>query len=149
MFWSSLAPKWPIVFPFCGQDHQKSNFWLISDTLSASLCYFFKNWLMKLKISNLRMSEPPSNKFYFPYFYLSESMEKACFNMRHPVFEKKGFPYDNLGGKLVAPWTPMYFGSLGYHDSSLLLFSYLLKLINAPFVVIPNYLFLLLFIFYQ
>jgi hypothetical protein len=35
MFWSSLAPKWPIPVPFCGMDNQKSRFSLISDTLSV------------------------------------------------------------------------------------------------------------------
>ena len=39
MVWSSLAPKWPIPVPFCGMDHQKSNFSLISDTLSVGGCW--------------------------------------------------------------------------------------------------------------
>ena len=39
MVWSSLAPKWPILVPFCGMDHQKSNFSLISDTLSVGGCW--------------------------------------------------------------------------------------------------------------
>ena len=39
MVWSSLAPKWPIPVPFCGMDHQKSNFSLISDTLSVRGCW--------------------------------------------------------------------------------------------------------------
>ena len=33
MVWPSPAPKWPILVPFCGMDHQKSNFLLIFDTL--------------------------------------------------------------------------------------------------------------------
>ena len=39
MIWSSPAPKWPISIPFCGMDHQKSNFSLISDTLSVGGCW--------------------------------------------------------------------------------------------------------------
>ena len=39
MDWSSLAPKWPIPVPFCGMDHQKSNFSLTSDTLSVGGCW--------------------------------------------------------------------------------------------------------------
>ena len=54
MVGSSLAPKWPILVLFCGIDHQKSNFSLISapflsGAVEASGCYFFENWLMKLK----------------------------------------------------------------------------------------------------
>ena len=39
MVWSSLAPKWPITVPFCRIDHQKSNFSLISDSLSVGGCW--------------------------------------------------------------------------------------------------------------
>ena len=36
------------------------------------LCYFFKNWLLCLKISNLRIPKPPSNKIWLAYFCLPE-----------------------------------------------------------------------------
>ena len=39
MFVSSLAPKWSNPVPFCGMDHQKSIFLLISDTLSVGGCW--------------------------------------------------------------------------------------------------------------
>ena len=39
MVGSFLAPKWQIMVPFCGMDHQKSNFLLISDTHSAGGCW--------------------------------------------------------------------------------------------------------------
>ena len=39
MIGSFLAPKWPIMVLFCGMDHQKSNFSLISDTLSVRGCW--------------------------------------------------------------------------------------------------------------
>jgi hypothetical protein len=43
----SLAPKTPILAPFCGMNHQKSNFLLISgsflsEAVEASRCYFFE-----------------------------------------------------------------------------------------------------------
>jgi hypothetical protein len=52
-----------IPVPFCGIDHQKSNFSLKLATFlleagEASLCYF----LSCLKISNLRIPKPPANK---------------------------------------------------------------------------------------
>ena len=55
------------------------------------------------------------------------------------IFERKGFAYDTakiwVGScPLGPPCPPAPWGS---HDSSLHLFSYLLKLINAPVVVIP------------
>ena len=42
------TPKWSIPVPFCGMDHQKSNFLLIlapflSEAVEASRCYFFIN----------------------------------------------------------------------------------------------------------
>ena len=58
MIWSSLATKWPIPVPYCGMDHRKSNFSLISDTLpeeavEASQCHFFEKWLIKHKCAIL------------------------------------------------------------------------------------------------
>ena len=46
------------MVPFCGMDHQKSNFSLIlalflSEAVEASRCYFFENWWIKLKCSLL------------------------------------------------------------------------------------------------
>ena len=56
MVWSTLAPKWPIPVPFCGMDHQKSNFSLTSDTLSVGGCWgqpmsFFWKLVDKTQIS--------------------------------------------------------------------------------------------------
>ena len=67
MIWSSLAPKLTILVPFYGIGHQKSNFSLIFGTFSVGGCWgqpmlIFKNWLMKLKCPNLRMSKLPSSK---------------------------------------------------------------------------------------
>ena len=48
----SLAPKWPILAPFCGMDHQNSiSYWymipFLSEAVEASRCHFFKNRLKK------------------------------------------------------------------------------------------------------
>ena len=37
-------------------------------TSEVSRYYFFENWLINFKYPNLRISEPPSNKFYLAYF---------------------------------------------------------------------------------
>ena len=55
---SHQAPKWPIPVPFCQTDHQKFNFYwylitFLSEAVEASFCYFFGNWVMKLKFPNL------------------------------------------------------------------------------------------------
>ena len=62
---------------------------------------FLENWLMKLKISNLRTT---FKKIQLANFYLSESILKKHFNVRHPVFyvilnfvcfsESPNFKYD-------------------------------------------------------
>ena len=62
-------------------------FWhfFLSEAVEARICHFFKNWFLKLKFHNLRMSEPTSNKFWIGSFYLTESIWKIHFNVRHPV----------------------------------------------------------------
>ena len=55
MVWSSLAPKWPIIVPFCRIDLQKSSFSLISDSLSVWGCWgqqmsFFWNMVGETQI---------------------------------------------------------------------------------------------------
>ena len=49
-----LATKRPIVVFFCGMDHQKPTFYLISvsflsEAVEVSRYYFFENWLVILK----------------------------------------------------------------------------------------------------
>ena len=90
MVGSSLAPKWPILVPFCGMDHQKSNFSLILalfllEAVEANRCYFFENWVKKLKCPHLL--KPLGTIFQHNYwsFYTSEPNTLARFNMRHPV----------------------------------------------------------------
>ena len=90
MIWSSLVPKWPILVPFCGMDHQISNFSLISDTLpeeavEASRCHFFENWLIKHKCAFLLKSLGTIIQENYRSFYLSEPFRIIRFNMRHHV----------------------------------------------------------------
>ena len=87
---SSLAPKSPIWIPFCGMDHEKSTFYwylrpCLSEAVEASLCYFFENWLKKLKCPNLLNTPGTMIQDNYQSFYLSEPFTLACFNMRHPV----------------------------------------------------------------
>ena len=53
-----LSPKWPMMVPFCGVDHQKSNFSLISDTFSVGGCWG-QPMLLFWKLDNeTQMSNP-------------------------------------------------------------------------------------------
>ena len=58
---SSLAPKWPSLVPFCGMDHQKSNFSLISDTLSVGGCWGQPMLLFLKLVDETQMSNPRDN----------------------------------------------------------------------------------------
>ena len=59
MVWSSLAPKWPIQVPFCGMDHQKSHFSLISDTLSVGDCWGQPMSFFWKLFDETQISKPP------------------------------------------------------------------------------------------
>ena len=90
MIGSSLAPKWPIVVSFYGIHHQKSIFLLIlapflPEAVEPNRCYFFENWVKKLKCPHLL--KPLGTIFQHNYwsFYTSEPFTLARFNMRHPV----------------------------------------------------------------
>ena len=91
MVGSSLAPKWPILAPFCGMDHQKSNFSLISDTLSVRGCWgqpmsFFWKLVDETQISKpLEATRHHKSKKYWS-FYLSEPFSFDHFTLIHPVF---------------------------------------------------------------
>ena len=90
MVGSSLAPKWPILVPFCGMDHQKSNFSLIlalflSEAIEASRCYFFENWWMKLKCPLVMKPLATIVQENSQSFYPSEPFRISHFTMRHPV----------------------------------------------------------------
>ena len=87
---SSLAPKWPIQVPFCRMYHQKSTFSLIlapflSEAAEASQCYFFENWLMKLKCPILLKPLDTMIQENYWSFYPSEPFRITRFTMRHPV----------------------------------------------------------------
>ena len=60
---------------------------LLSEAVEASWCYFFENWLIKLKCPDLLNAVGTMIQDNYQSFYLSESFTLACFNMRHPVVE--------------------------------------------------------------
>ena len=87
---SSLAPKWPISVPFCGMDHQKSHFSLISDTLSVRGCWgqpmsFFWKLVDETQMSNPR--EPTMRHYQIKLLILlpPETFTLDHSQMRHPV----------------------------------------------------------------
>ena len=59
MVGSFLAPKWPLMVPFCGIDHQKSNFSLIYDTLSVRGCWGQTMLLFWKLVEETQKSTPP------------------------------------------------------------------------------------------
>ena len=90
MVGSFLAPKWPTQVPFCRMYHQKSTFSLIlapflSEAAEASQCYFFENWLMKLKCPILLKPLDTMIQRNYWSFYPSEPFRITRFTMRHPV----------------------------------------------------------------
>ena len=61
MVGSSMAPKWPIPVPLWGIDHQKSNYSLISYTLSVGGCWgqpILLFWKLVDETQNLIPREP-------------------------------------------------------------------------------------------
>ena len=62
----------------------------LSEAVEANLCYFFKNWLMKLKYTNLLKPLVTIIHKNHQFFYLSEPIYFALFNVRQPVM-KLGF----------------------------------------------------------
>ena len=98
MVGSFLAPKWPILVPFCGMDHQKSNFSLISDTLSVRGCWgqpmslFWK--LFEHKWATILTMQPEIYYQNSQSFYPSELFTVDHYFMRHPVLFK--FVYLNF-----------------------------------------------------
>ena len=90
MIRSSLAPKWPILAPFCGMDHQKSIFLLIlalflSEAVEASRCHFFENLWMKLKCPLLLKPLATIVQENFQSVYPSEPFRIIHTTMKHPV----------------------------------------------------------------
>ena len=58
MVWSSLAPKWTILVPFCGIDHQKSNFSLIFGIFSVGGCWGQAMLLFWKLVDETQMAAP-------------------------------------------------------------------------------------------
>ena len=97
VYWSSLAPKWPIPVPFYGMVHQKSNFhWymilFLLEAVEASRCNFFENWLMKHKCPTLLKPLATVIQQNYWSFYPSEPFTFTRHAMRHPVLGRKISP---------------------------------------------------------
>ena len=58
MVGSFLAPKWPIMVPFCGMVHRKSKFSLISDTFSVRGCWGHLMLLFWKLVDETQMGNP-------------------------------------------------------------------------------------------
>jgi hypothetical protein len=64
--WITPSTQITNTVPFYEVDHQKSNFLLMFDFFSVrGCCYFFENWLIKLKFPNLL--NPPKIEQKTPY----------------------------------------------------------------------------------
>ena len=59
MIASPLAPKWPILIPFCGLDHQKSKFLLVSCNFDVRGCWGQPILLFWKNIDKTQMSLSP------------------------------------------------------------------------------------------
>ena len=57
----------------------------LSEAVEASRCYFFENWLMKLKCPHLLKPLGTIIQQNYWFFYPSELIYFALFTMRHPV----------------------------------------------------------------
>ena len=60
---TNITLYWCLKIKFFWQNHENSRWILelfLSEAVEASLCYFFKNWLMKLKCPNLSNMQIPS-----------------------------------------------------------------------------------------
>ena len=71
MVWSSLAPKWPILVPFCGIDHQKSNFSLIFGTFSVGGCWGQAMLLFWKLVDETQMTAP---REYTDAFFITKNL---------------------------------------------------------------------------
>ena len=90
------------------QNHEISGLILITfllEAVEASLCYFFKNWLMKHKSPNLLKPLGTiihqNSQFYYP----SEPFSFHHFNVRHPVQRQSTFLNLNLNYMFLSAWS--------------------------------------------
>ena len=81
MVGSFVAPKWPIMVPFCGMDLTP----FLLEAVEASRCYFLENWLMKHKWATLVIMQSEIQHQKSQYFYPSEPFILDHSDMRHPV----------------------------------------------------------------
>ena len=72
LFWKMVVvPKWPILIPFCGLDHQKSKFLLVSCNLDVRGCWGQPILLFWKNIDKTQMS--PSSECAATFFWTWKS----------------------------------------------------------------------------
>ena len=87
--WSFLTPKWPILVPLCGMDHQISNFSLIPNTLYVGGCRGQLMILFWKLVDKTKIGNPPDHAgIYYQKFqslYPYELFTLDHFFMQNPV----------------------------------------------------------------
>ena len=101
MVGSFLSPKWPIMVPFCGVDHQKSNFSLISDTLSVGGCWGQPMLLFWKVADETQMGNPHD------YAARDISWKLSIFLPFRAIW-KKPYHYETPCKKIKMPWPLLY-----------------------------------------
>ena len=83
----SLFLEWIIKNPFF------TDIWyfFLSEAVEASQCYFFENWLIKLKCPHLLKPLGIIIQQNYWFFYPSEQFSFVHFNMIHPVYVNRPF----------------------------------------------------------
>ena len=80
---SSLAPKWPILAPFCGMDHPNFIYSLVYDTPSVGGCWGHP--ILLFEVTDWRNSNVQTFKKIYWSFYPSEPFSFDHFTLIRPV----------------------------------------------------------------
>ena len=94
MVLSSLAPKWPMLVPFCGIDYQRCNFyyylipfcWRLLRLAYATT--YLENLLQISKCHKLKHLKNTWHLWNYKSWYLPEPIYFIHFNVRHPVISR-------------------------------------------------------------
>ena len=98
MVGSFLAPKWLILAPFSGMDHQKFKFhWNLSEAVEASWCYFFDKRLSYPKIPYLSIPEPNLTCIHI---FIRQSQFISAISIRDTLYRDAAKSW-NLGRQVV------------------------------------------------
>ena len=113
---SSLAPKWSKTVPFCGMDHQKSNFLLISGSLSFGGCWGQPMVLFWKLVDETQISPPPEATRHHS---LTKSWILLPLRAKSPILRQHS-PYRTIFFfhiKQIEGWIPIKYGQFwsGFH----------------------------------